>query len=80
MPNNSLFFCHAFTQPMHMYSTDAQIIEERKSAISQLWTSLRETIDMRSMALAVAKEIHTFDRDAVDTRERIQVRIIFHGT
>ena len=56
-----------------MYSTDAQIIEECKSAVSQLWTSLRETIDMRSMALAVAKEIHTFDRDAVDTRERIQV-------
>ena len=43
-------------------------------AISQLWSSLRETIDVRSKALAVAKEIHTFDRDAVDTKERVQVR------
>ena len=53
--------------------TDSRTIRERKSAISQLWTSLRETINMRSMAFAVAKEIHTFDRDAVDTKERIQV-------
>ena len=31
---------------------------------------------MRSMALAVAKEIHTFDRDAADTKERVQVHDI----
>ena len=55
------------------FSLDAQIIEEHKNATSQLWTSLKHTINMHSMGLAVAKEIHTFDRDAADTKERVQV-------
>lgn len=57
----------------YTFSPDSKAIEERKNAISQLWTSLKETIDMRSMALAVAREIHTFDRDVGDIKERIQV-------
>lgn len=52
---------------------DAKKIEGRKKAITDLWTSLRETIDLRSMALAVAREIHTFNRDADDVKERVQV-------
>ena len=53
--------------------TDSKRIEDRKRAISQLWDSLRNTIDLRSMSLAVAKEIHTFDRDSTDVKERVQV-------
>ncbi|CAI8040975.1 Spectrin alpha chain, non-erythrocytic 1 [Geodia barretti] len=52
--------------------TDSKRIEDRKRAISQLWDSLRNTIDLRSMSLAVAKEIHTFDRDSTDVKERVQ--------
>jgi spectrin beta len=52
--------------------TDSKKIEGRRRAISQLWVSLRNTIDLRSMALAVAREIHTFDRDSADVKERVQ--------
>ena len=34
---------------------------------------------MCSMALAVAKEIHTFDCDAADTKERVQVHDVEMG-
>lgn len=34
--------------------------------------------EARSEALAQAKEIHTFDRDAADTKERVQVQFEIH--
>ena len=61
---------------IYMYvcvSADCVVIEKRKREISELWSSLRESIDLRSLSLAVAREIHTFDRDATDTKERVQV-------
>ena len=58
------------------YSLESSKITERKEIINQLWTDLKDLADARSLALAGAKEIHTFDRDAADTRERIQVRIV----
>ena len=42
--------------------------------MEQLWSDLKELMDARTQALAGAKEIHTFDRDAADTKERVQVR------
>lgn len=41
--------------------------------INQLWIDLKDLAEARRQALAGAKEIHTFDRDALDTKERIQV-------
>ena len=41
--------------------------------INQLWVDLKDLAEARTQALAGAKEIHTFDRDALDTKERIQV-------
>ena len=66
--------------PDYICCADSKKIEDRKRAISRLWTSLRNTIDLRSMALAVAKEIHTFDRDSVDVKERVQVCVVAIGT
>ena len=65
--------CTTASNSLYMYIIDSKKIEDRKGAISQLWTSLRNTIDLRSMFLAVAKEIHTFDRDSDDVKERVQV-------
>ncbi len=42
--------------------------------MDQLWEDLKDLADARSLALAAAKEIHTFDRDAADAKERVQVR------
>ena len=42
--------------------------------VEELWSDLKELMDARIQALAGAKEIHTFDRDAADTKERVQVR------
>ena len=44
--------------------------------INQLWIDLKDLAEARRQALAGAKEIHTFDRDALDTKERIQVATI----
>ena len=72
-----MYYTHAYAfvwsefNPTHILA-DSQMIEDRKGAISELWAALRETIHLRSMALAVAREIHTFDRDSVDVKERIQ--------
>lgn len=41
--------------------------------INQLWTDLKDLAEARTQDLVGAKEIHTFDRDALDTKERIQV-------
>ena len=41
--------------------------------MNQLWSDLKDLADARSIALAGAKEIHTFDRDAADAKERVQV-------
>ncbi len=53
--------------------TESAHIKQRRDAINQLWSDLRELTDARTQALASAKEIHTFDRDAADCKERIQV-------
>ena len=42
--------------------------------MEELWSDLKELMDARTQALAGAREIHTFDRDAADTKERVQVR------
>ena len=47
---------------------------EHEAAIKELWEELKEMTDARSMALAGAKEIHMFNKDAADTRSLIQVR------
>ena len=60
----------------HNVHVDSRVIEKRKADISELWSSLRETINLRSLSLAVTREIHTFDRDATDTKERVQVHCI----
>ena len=52
---------------------ESREIAERKDVINQLWIDLKDLADARTQALAGAKEIHTFDRDALDTKERIQV-------
>lgn len=55
-------------------STDSAQISENKECVNQLWSDLKDLADARSLALAAAKEIHTFDRDAGDAKERVQVR------
>lgn len=52
---------------------ESREIAERKYVINQLWIDLKDLAEARTQALAGAKEIHTFDRDALDTKERIQV-------
>lgn len=52
---------------------DSEAITDRKVVINQLWTDLKDLTDARSLALAGAKEIHTFNRDAGDAKERVQV-------
>lgn len=51
-------------------------IQENKDNVNQLWSDLKDLADARSLALAAAKEIHTFDRDAADAKERVQVHKI----
>ena len=52
---------------------ESREIAERKDVINQLWIDLKDLAEARTQALAGAREIHTFDRDALDTKERIQV-------
>lgn len=52
---------------------ESEEISERKEIVNQLWIDLKDLAEARTQALAGAKEIHTFDRDALDTKERIQV-------
>lgn len=57
---------------------DSEAITDRKVVINQLWTDLKDLTDARSLALAGAKEIHTFNRDAADAKERVQVCTVHH--
>ena len=52
------------------------MIVEHEGAIRELWEELKEMTDARSMALAGAKEIHIFNKEAADTRSLIQVRFL----
>ena len=54
----------------HVHAESVEI-KERAEVINQLWSDLKELADARSLALAGAREIHTFDRDAADTKERV---------
>lgn len=56
---------------------DSKAITDRKVVINQLWTDLKDLTDARSLALAGAKEIHTFNRDAGDAKERVQVCTVY---
>ena len=44
-----------------------------KVGINQLWADLKDITNGRPLALVGTKEIHTFNRDTADARERIQV-------
>ena len=57
---------------------DSEAITDRKVVINQLWTDLKDLTDARSLALAGAREIHTFNRDAADAKERVQVCTVHH--
>ena len=46
---------------------------DHKVVINQLWGDLKDITNPRSLALVGAKEIHTFNRNAADARERVQV-------
>ena len=59
----------------HLVLDSAQI-QENKEQVNQLWSDLKDLADARSLALAGAKEIHTFDRDAADAKERVQVKTL----
>jgi len=45
---------------------------DHKVVINQLWGDLKDITNPRSLTLVGAKEIHTFNRDAADARERVQ--------
>ena len=69
-----LFYKSNYTLIIALLSfTESREIAERKDVINQLWVDLKDLAEARRQALAGAKEIHTFDRDALDTKERIQV-------
>ena len=54
----------------HVHAESVEI-KECAEVINQLWSDLKELADARSLALAGAREIHTFDRDAADTKKRV---------
>ena len=58
------------------HSVESQQIEENKEEVNQFWAELKELADARLLDLEGAKEIHTFDRDAEDAKERIQVKFM----
>ena len=53
-----------------------EAIEERHSILLQMWENLKSSMAARKTALARAVEIHTFNRDAAETKSRIQVSLI----
>ena len=61
---------------MYMCPADSDEIKEESEHLNSLWMDLKQKTNARSLALAGAKEVHTFDRDAADTRERIQVFVL----
>ena len=52
--------------------TESEQIRSGREEVDQLWVDLKDLAEARSLALAGAKEIHTFDRDAADAKERVQ--------
>ncbi len=52
---------------------ESKQITETNDSVSQLWADLKNLAEARTQDLAGAKEIHTFDRDAGDAKERVQV-------
>ena len=71
-----LYTMHCASGIVSLYYAESREITERKDVINQLWVDLKDLAEARRQALAGAKEIHTFDRDALDTKERIQVHFI----
>ena len=53
--------------------TESGQISETKKLVNQLWKDLNNLAIARSQALAGAKELHVFARDAADARQRVQV-------
>ena len=52
-----------------------EAIEERRAVLLQLWENVKVSASQRKASLARARELHTFNRDADETKSRIQVRI-----
>ena len=52
---------------------DSAHIKKRQATLNAQWEELKRKISQRSMTLEAAKEIHTFNRDANETLQRIKV-------
>lgn len=73
-PVLTLSIATQMTLPLRIFDfVDSSLIKQNKETVNQLWSDLKDLADDRSSALASAKEIHTFDRDAGDAKERVQV-------
>ena len=59
--------------PLKLIFADSAEIQRSKDTVNRLWQELKKHAERRTLALAGAKEIHTFDRDAGDAKERVQV-------
>ena len=70
---------HTHTSTHTHTLTESTQIHERREVINQLWSDLKDLAEARTQALASAREIHIFDRDAADCRERIQVCVCVCG-
>ena len=50
-----------------------EAIEERRTVLLQLWENVKVASGQRKASLARARELHTFNRDAAETKSRVQV-------
>ena len=53
-----------------------EAIEERRAVLLQLWENVKVSSGQRKASLARARELHTFNRDADETKSRVQVQYI----
>ena len=69
-----IFMCSKYFSSLSS-SPDMRHISERKEAVITLWKQLKELANARTEALAMAKKIHTFNREADDMTHQITVSI-----
>ena len=55
-----------------------EAIEERRAVLLQLWENVKVASGQRKANLARARELHTFNRDADETKSRVQVHMFIH--
>ena len=55
-----------------------EAIEERRTVLLQLWENVKVASGQRKASLARARELHTFNRDAAETKSRVQVCTYIH--